>query len=111
MGIFSRARAYESLTPLERAVLRLVGGVALAGLLAAASAVSQLLGGVAPDRVNWVVVAQVALVAFVVGCCNAISKFYKAQGDPPLVMGGPEELTSFPPGGVAAPGSVRPGGG
>jgi hypothetical protein len=108
--VFARASAYQNLSPLERAALKLLGGVALAGVLAAASAVAQLLGGRSPLQVDWLVAGQVALVAFVVGCCNAISKFYKAQGDPLLVMGGPEELTSFPPGGVVPPGSQGAGG-
>lgn len=84
MGIFGRARAYLTLTPGERAFLKLVGGIASTAVVAALLAVAQMLSGTPPDAVRWPVVLHVAAGAFAAALWAALAKYYKAHGDPPL---------------------------
>jgi hypothetical protein len=87
MSLFARARAQLNLSPGERALLKLVEGAVLAGIVAALPVVAQLL---AQQRVNWTEVARIAGATFAVAALMALAKFYKAQGDQPL-----EEVVSL----------------
>jgi hypothetical protein len=84
MGVFARARANLTLTPGERAFLKLVGGLAGTAVVAAVLAAAQVLAGTPPDAVRWPVVLHVAAGAFAAALWTALSKYYKAHGDPPL---------------------------
>jgi hypothetical protein len=79
-----RAAARASLTPAERALLRLVEGLLCAGLVAAAPVVAQALG---QDGVSWGDVGRAALAAGATAILLALVKYARAQGDPPLVVG------------------------
>jgi hypothetical protein len=81
LGLFGRARAGMALTPAERAVLRLIEGVLLAGMVAAAPVVAHALAGQHPDLVN---ALHVGLSAFCVAALGAILKYVRAFGDPPI---------------------------
>lgn len=84
MGMLGRAAQNQNLTPLERAVLRFLQTVVLAGLLSGAQAVMPLLNGADPNAINWSAVGHTFLVAFLVALGSAFSKYFTAQGDPPL---------------------------
>ena len=81
MGVFAKARAHESLTPAQRAFLKLVEGFIIAGVVAALPVLSLALG---QADVNWAVVGRVALGTFATAALMAAVKYLKAQGDPPL---------------------------
>ena len=81
MGVFAKARAHESLTPTQRAFLKLVEGFIIAGVVAALPVLSLALG---EDSVNWAGVGRVALGTFATAALMAAVKYLKAQGDPPL---------------------------
>src|SRR5258706_7739550 len=81
MGVFAKARAHESLTPTQRAFLKLVEGFIIAGVVAALPVLSLALG---EDSINWAGVGRVALGTFATAALMAAVKYLKAQGDPPL---------------------------
>jgi len=80
-NIFARARAYASLTPAERALLKLIEGLICAALVAALPIVAEALsrGGV-----DWPVIARAALAAASVAVLMALTKYARAQADPAL---------------------------
>jgi hypothetical protein len=80
-SLFRRARAYSSLTPAERALLKLLEGLACAALVAALPIVATAL---AQGTVNWPDVARAALAAGAVAILLAFAKYAKAHGDPTL---------------------------
>lgn len=80
--LFGRARAYAPLTPAERAVLRLLEGLACAALVAALPVVAQVLA--AQGSVNWPDVGRAALAAGAVAVLLALAKYARAHGDPAL---------------------------
>lgn len=79
--LFARARAYAPLTPGERALLRLIEGLACAALVAALPIVA---GALAHGPVRWDDVARTALAAAAVAVLLALAKYARAQGDPAL---------------------------
>ncbi len=79
--VMRRALAYQGLTPGERAVLRLVEGLACTALVAALPIVADALSR---QSVNWGDVGRAALAAGVTAALLALSKYLRAQGDPPL---------------------------
>jgi hypothetical protein len=79
--LFARARAYAPLTPGERALLRLIEGLACAALVAALPVVADALGR---GPVRWDDVARAALAAAAVAVLLALAKYARAQGDPAL---------------------------
>jgi hypothetical protein len=81
VGVFAKARAHESLTPAQRAFLKLVEGFIIAGVVAALPVLSLALG---EDSGNWAGVGRVALGTFATAALMAAVKYLKAQGDPPL---------------------------
>ncbi len=81
LTLTQRARARLALTPAERALLRLMEGLLCAGLVAAAPIVAQALG---QQSVNWGDVARAALAAAATAILLALTKYARAQGDPPL---------------------------
>ncbi|HEY7779702.1 MAG TPA: hypothetical protein VIC85_05775, partial [Ktedonobacterales bacterium] len=86
-SILARARAYETLTPGERALLRLVEGLASVALVGALTAGAQYLGaahGASLGAVDWAGVARVCAAGGVVALLMAVAKYCKAQGDPAL---------------------------
>lgn len=80
-NLLTRARAYASLTPGERALLKLLEGLACAALVASLPIVSTAL---ATGAVNWPDVARTALAASGVAILLALAKYAKAHGDPAL---------------------------
>ena len=81
-NMIQRAQAYGPLTPGERAVLRLAEGLACTALVAALPIVADALSR---QGVNWGDVGRAALAAGVTAALLALSKYLRAQGDPPLV--------------------------
>lgn len=79
--LFARARAYAPLTPGERALLRLIEGLACAALVAALPVVADALGH---GSVRWDDVVRTALAAAGVAVLLALAKYARAQGDPAL---------------------------
>jgi len=97
-----RAQAYRALTPGERAALRLIEGLAFAALVAALPIVADALSR---QGANWGDVGRAALAAGVTAALLALSKYLRAQGDPPLAtMGAPDATATAPatPAGSAA---------
>lgn len=80
-NVFERAAEYQPLTPGERALLRLIEGLACAGLVAALPIVAAALGS---TDVNWGTVVRAALAAVAVAILMALAKYTKAHGDPML---------------------------
>lgn len=80
-SLLARARAYAPLTPGERALLRLIEGLACAALVAALPVVADALGH---GPVRWDDVARTALAAAAVAVLLALAKYAHAQGDPAL---------------------------
>ena len=80
-NIFARARAYASLTPAERALLKLIEGLICAALVAALPIVAEALsrGGV-----DWPAIMRAALAAASVAVLMALTKYARAQADPAL---------------------------
>ena len=85
-SILARARRYQSLTPGERAFLRLVEGLAFVALVGAGTACAQYLAGPAAGigAIDWAVVAQVCAAGAAVAVLMALAKYFKAHGDPAL---------------------------
>jgi len=79
--LMQRARAYAALTPGERALLRLIEGLLATALVAALPILADAL---ARQSVNWGDVGRAALAAGATAALLALSKYLKAQGDPPL---------------------------
>ncbi|MEO7001903.1 MAG: hypothetical protein ABI068_08755 [Ktedonobacterales bacterium] len=79
--LMQRARAYTTLTPGERALLRLIEGLLATALVAA---LPMLADALARQSVNWDNVGRAALAAGATAALLALSKYLKAQGDPPL---------------------------
>lgn len=80
-SLFARARARAPLTPGERALLRLIEGLACAAVVAALPVVADALGH---GSVRWDDVARTALAAAAVAVLLALAKYARAQGDPAL---------------------------
>lgn len=80
-NVFQRAAEYQPLTPGERALLRLIEGLACAGLVAALPIVAAALSN---TNVNWSNVLRAALAAAAVAILMALTKYTKAHGDPVL---------------------------
>lgn len=80
-GVFQRAAMYHPLSPVERALLRLVEGLVCTALVAALPLVADAL---AAGAVNWGQVGRAALAAGAVAVLLALSKYARAQGDPAL---------------------------
>lgn len=80
-SVWRRALAYASLTPAERALLRLGEGLLCAGLVAALPVIAEALG---QQSVNWSDVGRVALAAGATAILLALNKYLHAHSDPPL---------------------------
>ena len=80
-NIFARARAYASLTPAERALLKLIEGLICAALVAALPIVAEALGR---GSVDWSAIPRAALAAASVAILMALTKYARAQADPEL---------------------------
>jgi hypothetical protein len=85
-SLFARAARYASLTPAERALLRLVEGLVYVALLGAATACAQYLAGHpgASSAVAWQPVLQACAAGAAVAVLMALAKYFKAHGDPAL---------------------------
>src|SRR5258708_813452 len=81
MSIFAKARAGANLSPAQRALLKLIEGFAIAGVVAALPVLALALG---QESVNWTAVGRVALGTFSTAALMAAVKYLKAQGDAPL---------------------------
>jgi hypothetical protein len=84
--LFARASRYASLTPAERAFLRLLEGLAYTALLGAANACVQYLGAHpgASSPVDWQPVLRTCAAGAAVAVLMALAKYFKAHGDPAL---------------------------
>jgi hypothetical protein len=79
--LLQRAKQYQSLTPGERALLRLIEGLVCAALVAAPLVVADALGSA---TINWADVGRAALAAACVAVLLALAKYARAHGDPEL---------------------------
>ena len=87
LDIFARARSYQSLTPAERAFLRLLEGLASVALVGAATAAAQYLSspaGASLGSFDWPLIARVCVAGAAVAVLMAVAKYFKAHGDPAL---------------------------
>ena len=82
MNVFSSAANGLSLTPGQRAFLKIVKGFVVSAVAAGLTAVAQLLS--AGSAVDWQKVAVVGGVAFGTSLAFALDKYWTAQGDAPL---------------------------
>ena len=80
LTLLRRARARAALTPAERALLRLAEGLLCAALVAAAPIIAQALS---QQTVNWGAIGRAALAAGATAILLALTKYARAQGDPP----------------------------
>jgi hypothetical protein len=95
MNLFDRAYAGMSLTPLERAILRFLEGVAVATIISVSPAVSAALASESPD---WGAVLHTALATFSMVVLMAAVKWAKAHGDG-VSVGSPDgDAGDYPPG-------------
>ena len=76
VSLLARARAYDMLTPGERAFLKLVEGLFCAALVAALPIVAGALGA---GNIQWGEIGREALAALL-----ALGKYARAHGDPTL---------------------------
>ncbi|HLJ80635.1 MAG TPA: hypothetical protein VKT52_04045, partial [Ktedonobacterales bacterium] len=81
MNIFAQARNNLNLAPSQRAFLKLVEGFIVAGIVAVLPFISQAL---AAQSINWAQVLRTAAATFSVAALLAVTKYLKAQNDPPL---------------------------
>lgn len=88
MSLFARAGQGLSLSPAERALLRLIKSFLLTGLLAILPSLYQLeqdaLSGTGTLTVDWQHQLVWLLLAFLVATAHAVAKYFSAQGDDPL---------------------------
>ena len=84
-SLWSRARAYATLTPGERALLRLMEGLLCAGVVAALPVIAEALS---QQPVNWSALGRAALAAATTAILLALSKYLRAHGDPPITTPG-----------------------
>lgn len=98
-NLFVRAAQRQTLTPAERALLRLFEGLVATALVAALPIVAQAL---AEGTLDWGNVARTALAAAAVAVLLALVKYARAFGDPPLdtPLAGAGDVS---PGGVVEP--------
>jgi hypothetical protein len=82
LGLWRRASAYATLTPGERALLRLAEGLLCAGLVAALPVIADALSH---QPVNWGDLGRAALAAAATAMLLALNKYLRAHGDPPIV--------------------------
>lgn len=81
MNVFAQAHNHLNLTPGQRAFLKLVEGFCVAGVVAVLPFISQAL---AAQSINWAQVLRTAAATFSVAALLAVTKYLKAQNDPPL---------------------------
>lgn len=81
MNIFAKANNNLNLTPGERAILRMSETFVVAGIVAALPVISQAL---AAQSINWSLMLRTAAATFSVAVLLAVTKYLKAQNDPPL---------------------------
>lgn len=79
--LLRRAAAYQPLTPIQRALLRLLEGLAATALVAALPIIADALSR---GEVNWPDVGRAALAAASVAVLLALTKYAKAHADPSL---------------------------
>ena len=80
-NIYNRARQRQSLTPGERAFLKLLQGLLCAALVATLPAIAAAFGN---TNVSWSDVLRTALAAGAVAVLLTLAKYLTAQGDPAL---------------------------
>jgi hypothetical protein len=80
-SLFSRAANNLSLSPLERALIRMLEGAVASAFVSLYPAVNAYLIG---QAVDWQSSLHLALAGAVVSFLLALSKYFKAQGDTPL---------------------------
>lgn len=83
-NLWRRALAHATLTPGERALLRLAEGLFCAGLVAALPIIAEALG---QQSVNWSDVGRAALAAAATAALLALNKYVRAHSDPALPAG------------------------
>jgi hypothetical protein len=81
MSIFAKASKGLNLFPAERALLKLVEGFVIAGIVAVLPVLSLLLG---QANIDWTAVGRIALGTFATAALMAAVKYLKAQRDMPL---------------------------
>lgn len=93
-NMFARASAGLNLTPMERAALRMLEGLAATAVVAGITAAAPLLAG---GSVDWANVGHVALAAGITAALLAILKYAKAFGDAPITEPVPAGAPDMPP--------------
>jgi hypothetical protein len=86
--LFIQARKNALLAPAERALLKLMEGLACAALVAALPIIADAL---ARGGVDWADVGRTALAAGATAALLALLKYCRAYGDPPLPPHSPQQ--------------------
>ena len=111
-GMFQRSAAGLSLTPGQRALLRLVEGLVVSAVIAGLQAVMPLLNAAQldPSAVPWASVAHTFVATVMTALGLSVVKFFKAQGDGPMTTPPPPPAPPAPPAApaVSAPPALAP---
>lgn len=83
-SLLQRAHLYANLTPGERALLKIVEGLAVSAIIAGLVAALPLLSTQSVASINWTAVLSVFVAAGGKTLYDGVSKYFKAFGDPPL---------------------------
>lgn len=86
--LFIQARKNAQLAPAERALLKLIEGLACAALVASLPIIADAL---ARGGVDWADVGRTALAAGATAALLALLKYCRAYGDPPLPPHSPQQ--------------------
>src|SRR5690242_6650106 len=84
LSLLARAHFYQNLTPGERALLRALEYLLVSAIVAGLVAVGPLIATQNVASVNWNAVLSAFATAAVMALYAAVSKYFKAFGDPPL---------------------------
>ena len=83
-SLLQRARLQMNLTPGERALLKIVEGLAVSAVIAGLVAAFPLLSTQNVSAINWTAVLSAFVVAGGKTLYDGVSKYFKSFGDPPL---------------------------
>lgn len=82
MDIFRKAQKHASLTPSERALLKLLWSLTINGLTTGLLAAGGYL--MAPGMIDLQNLAYIVIIAVVFSIAHGVAKYVSAHGDPPL---------------------------
>ncbi len=84
LNLLAKAHLYANLTPGERALLKIIEGLAVSAIIAGLVAVLPAVSTQNVAAINWMAVASVFAAAVGKTLYDGVSKYFKSFGDPPL---------------------------